>query len=68
MKKIFKISGYILATTMLLLISQFSVFAANDSLNKDSSLSAIQVFAGFAILLLVILLPLLKKSEKRKVI
>jgi len=68
MKKLFKISGYILATVMVLLVSQFSLFAANDSSGKDSSLSGIQVFGGFALLLFVILLPLVKRSNKQEII
>lgn len=66
MKKLIKMSGYILATVMVLLVSQFSAFAANDSSVK--SLSGMQVFGGFAVLVLVILLPLLKRENKRKVI
>jgi hypothetical protein len=68
MKKLFKISGYILATVMVLLVSQFSVFAANDSSSNGSSLSAMQVLGGFAVLVLVILLPLIKGVNKREVI
>jgi len=61
-------SGYILATVMVLLVSQFSVFAADGSSNEHSSLTGMQVFGGFAVLALVILLPLLKKSNKREII
>ena len=61
-------SGYILATVMVLLISLNTVFAAGDPSNQDSSLSGIQVIGGFAILMLVILLPLLKKENNKKVI
>ena len=68
MKKLYKISSYILATVMVLLISQTSVFAADDSVNKDSSLSGMQVFGGLAVLLLVIFLPLVKKSKKHETI
>jgi hypothetical protein len=50
------------------LISQLSVFAADGSSNQGSSLTGMQVFGGFAVLVLVILLPLLKKENKRKVI
>jgi hypothetical protein len=68
MKKLYKISSYILATVMVLLISQTSVFAADDSVNKGSSLSGMQVFGGLAVLLLVIFLPLVKKSKKHETI
>jgi hypothetical protein len=68
MKKLSKISSYILAILMVLLISQVSVFAADDSLNKDSSLSGIQVVGGFALLIFVILLPLIKGVRKRETI
>jgi hypothetical protein len=66
MKKLYKISSYILATVMILLISQTSVFAADDSVNKGSSLSGMQVIGGLAVLLLVIFLPLVKKSKKHE--
>jgi hypothetical protein len=65
MKKLLKISSYILATVMVFLISQFSVFAAGDAANNDSSLSGLQVVGGLAVLLLVILLPIMKASGKR---
>ena len=68
MKKLQKISAYILATVMMLLISQYSVFAASDPSNQGSSLSGIQVIGGFAVLLLVILLPLLKKQNRKEII
>jgi hypothetical protein len=67
MKKVIKISSYILATIMVLLVSQGSVFAANDASNKGS-LSGGQVFGGFALLVLVILLPLIKGAKKREMI
>jgi hypothetical protein len=66
MKKLQKISSYILTTVLVMLISQYPVLAADDSLNQDSSLSGIQVIGGFAILMLVILLPLLKKEKKKE--
>jgi len=68
MKKLSKISNYILATLMVLLISVPSVFAADDSANKGSSLSGIQVFGGLALLLLVIFLPLMRRSKKQETI
>jgi hypothetical protein len=68
MKKLFKISSYVLATLVMLLISQVSVFAADDSLNKASSLNGIQVIGGFALLVFVILLPLMKRAHKLETI
>ena len=63
MKKLQKICSYILATLMVLLVSQLSVFAAGDTAN-DSSLSAFQVIGGLAILLFVILVPLMKGAGR----
>ncbi len=68
MKKLLKISSYILATFMVLLISQVSVFAADDSLNKDSSLSGIHLIGGFDLLTLVILLPSILGLHTRETI
>ena len=68
MKKLQKFTVYILTTVMVFLISQYSVLAAGDPSNQDSSLSGIQVIGGMAILLLVILLPLLKKENNKKII
>jgi hypothetical protein len=66
MKRLQKISIYILTTVLVMLISQYPVFAADDNLNRDSSLSGVQVIGGFATLMLVILLPLLKKEKKKE--
>jgi uncharacterized membrane protein YdjX (TVP38/TMEM64 family) len=66
MKKLIKTSGYMLATLMVLLVTQFSVLAAGDSAGNNSSLSGIQVIGGLAILLLVIFLPLVKGAAKEK--
>ncbi len=67
MKKILKISGYVLATIMILLVSQFSVLAANDPSSQESSLTGMQVIGGLAILLLVIILPLIKSAHKKEI-
>ncbi|HET6999811.1 MAG TPA: hypothetical protein VFI33_00795 [Puia sp.] len=64
MKKLQKISSYILATVMVLLVTEFSVFAAGDKTNNDSSLTAFQVIGGMAILLFVILVPLMRGAGK----
>ena len=66
MKKILKIFSYALVTIAVLLVSQFSVFAANDPAGQASSLTGSQVIGGLAILLLVIVLPLMKGSHKRE--
>jgi hypothetical protein len=52
---------------MVLLVSQFSVFAANDPSGQQSSLSGMQVIGGLAILLLVILLPVMKSAHKKEI-
>jgi hypothetical protein len=64
MKKLQKISSYILATVMILLVSQLSVFAAGDTVNNESSLSAFQVIGGLVILLFFILVPLMRGAGK----
>jgi len=64
MKKLQRISSYILATVMVLLVSQLAVFAAGDTVNNDSSLSGFQVIGGLAILLLFILVPLMRSAGK----
>ena len=64
MKKLQKITSYILATVMVLLVSQFSVLAAGETANNDSSLSAFQVIGGLALLLFFILVPLMKGAGK----
>ena len=66
MKQFFKASSYVLATVIVLLFTGFSVFAENDASNNGSSLSVIQVIGGFALLLLVIFLPLIKGSAKKE--
>jgi len=64
MKKLQKISSYILATLMVLLVSQLSVFAAGDTANNETSLTAFQVIGGLAILLFFILVPLMKGAGR----
>lgn len=68
MKKLMKAFSYILATVVVLMTSQLSVLAADGPSNQGSSLSIGQIFGGFAVLVLVILLPLMKKSNKQEVI
>jgi hypothetical protein len=64
MKKLFKIAGYTMATVLAVILSQSSALAAGGSTGNDSALSGAQVIGGFAILVLVILLPILKSSRK----
>jgi|GEM_PF-1681661 len=64
MKKILKTVRLIMVTFLLILVSQASVFAADNQNISTSTLSAAQILSGFAILLLTILLPLLKKRPK----
>jgi len=64
MKKLQKINSYILATVMVFLVTQFSVFAAGDKTKNDSSLTAFQIIGGLAILLFVILVPLMKGAGR----
>jgi hypothetical protein len=64
MKNLQKIASYILATVILLLVSQFSLLAAGETVNNESSLSAFQVIGGLAILLIFILVPLMKSAGK----
>jgi uncharacterized integral membrane protein len=66
MKTIIKISGYLLATLMVLLFSQLSVLAAGEPVNNGSTMTFNQVVGGLAILLLAILVPLLKGSRKHE--
>jgi hypothetical protein len=64
MKKLQKIASYILATVMVLLVSQFSLLAAGETSDNASSLSAFQVIGGLAILLIFILVPLMRGAGK----
>ena len=66
MKNFLKMAGYTLATLMVLFVSQSSALAADGSSNT-SSMSGIQVFGGFVVLALVILLPLLKAEKKDRI-
>ncbi|HEV3221390.1 MAG TPA: hypothetical protein VGZ90_00855 [Puia sp.] len=64
MKKLFKIAGYTLATVLAFILTQSPVFAANGPAGNESSLSGLQVIGGFAVLLLVILIPIMRSSKK----
>lgn len=64
MKKLIKVSSYILSMVIALVAFQVPAFAAGNSGDNGSSLSAVQVIGGLAVLLLVILIPILKSSKK----
>jgi hypothetical protein len=63
MKKLLKVTSYILATVLVFVLSQVSAFAA-DNTQSTSSLTAGQVIGGLALLLLVILIPIMRSSKK----
>ena len=64
MKNSLKAIRVALATLGIVVASQFSVLAAsNDSESASSSLSAGQIVGGFVLLLLVILAPLVKSNK-----
>jgi hypothetical protein len=65
MKNLIKVSSYSLATTLVLVMSQFSALAAGNTAN-DSTLSFGQVFGGVALLIAVILVPTMKSARKAK--
>ena len=64
MKNLQKITGYILATVIGLLVFHFSVFARGGTVNNESSLTAFQVIGGLAFLLIFILIPLMGGAGK----
>lgn len=66
MKTLIKMSGYILATLMILLFNQFSVLAAGEPANNSSALTFNQVIGGLAILIVAILVPLVKGTRKHE--
>ncbi|HWK07544.1 MAG TPA: hypothetical protein VNS58_28125 [Puia sp.] len=64
MKNSLKAIRVALATLGIVIASQVSVLAAsNDSESTSSSLSAGQIVGGFVLLLLVILAPLVKSNK-----
>ena len=64
MKNLSKPAGYLAATAVGFMLTISQVFAANDHAGNDSSLSAMQVIGGLAVLLLVILIPIMRSSKK----
>jgi hypothetical protein len=66
MKKLFKVSSYILATVLAFVLSNVSAFAAGNA-TENGSLSAGQVIGGVALLILVILIPTMKSARKAEI-
>ena len=62
MKKLIKVSSYILAITLSLVMFYVPAFAAGDN-SDNGSLTGAQTVGGVAVLLLVILIPILKSSK-----
>ena len=66
MKSVSRVFSYLFATLFVVLSTGFSVFAQNGATSNGSSLTAIQVIGGLALLLLVIFLPLIKGAAKKE--
>jgi hypothetical protein len=65
MKKNLKLPRVMLTTLLILIMSQATVFARSyDNSASDSSLSAVQIVAAVALLMLAIVLPLARGSRK----
>jgi hypothetical protein len=65
MKTSLKTIRFILATVLIVIISQASVFAeGNKDTTNSSGLNAIEVIGGIVILLSVLVLPLVKSSNR----
>lgn len=65
MKNLLKSIRFVLATLALVIISQVNLLAEGNSTQTGSNdLSIAQVVGGFAVLLFVILLPLVKSQRK----
>jgi hypothetical protein len=65
MKKLLKVSSYILATVLAFVLSNTTAFAANNN-SDNGSLTGAQVIGGFAVLLAVILIPTMKSARKAR--
>jgi len=65
MKNLIKVSSYTLTTALVLVLSQFSAFAAGNTAN-DSTLSFVQVMGGITLLVAAIMVPTIKSSRKAK--
>ncbi|MFI5192564.1 MAG: hypothetical protein ACHQD7_00855 [Chitinophagales bacterium] len=65
MKNFLKSIRFVLATLLLIIASQISLLAESNSNQTESAgLSAGQIVGGFAVLLFIILLPLVKSRTK----
>lgn len=65
MKTSFKTIRFVLATVLIVIISQTNVFAqSNKDLTNSSVLNAIEVIGGIVILLSILVLPLVKSSNR----
>lgn len=66
MKNSLKAIRSILATLLIVIVSQATVLAeSNDNITASSGLSAGQIIGGFVIVLFVILVPLVKSSSNK---
>lgn len=65
MKTFLKAIRFMLATLLVIIASQATVLAqSNGNQPESSALSVGQIVGGFAVLLIVILLPLVKAGRK----
>ena len=64
MKKYLKVICVMLAT-LFIVTSSLNVFATGTQSTSSDSLSGIQVIGAFALLMVAILLPLVKKSHRQ---
>ncbi len=68
MKKLIKVTSYILATVIAFVLSDVTAFAAGNTNENSSSLTGMQVIGGLALLLIVILVPMMKSSSNSKAV
>jgi hypothetical protein len=69
MKKFSKSIRFMLATLLVVVVSQASVFAeGNSSAGSSSGLSTGQIVGAFALMIFAILIPLVKTSNRRTAI
>ena len=65
MKKLLRVSSYILATVLAFVLSNVTAFAADNT--NNGSLTGGQVIGGVAVLLAVILIPTMRSARKAKI-
>lgn len=68
MKKLIKVTSYILATVIAFVLSDVTALAAGNTNENSSSLTGMQVIGGLALLLIVILVPMMKSSSNSKAV